>query len=66
MAIKYQAIGPHGWSVSVIIGNGKAIDMMTCGEGLDAKMYVYEERALTAPELRLVELSLKTTDLNRG
>ena len=56
MTIKYKAVGPHGWSLTVIIENGKAMDVMECGEGLDSKMHSFELRDLTAPELRLVEI----------
>ena len=62
MAIKYEATGPHDWSVLVIIENGKAYETVSVGSGSDAVTYFHEPRALIASELRLVSLAGETTD----
>ena len=56
MTIKYEAVGPHGWSVSVFIDNDQAHDVVTVGTGNDAVLYHYEARKLTGPELRLLAM----------
>ena len=56
MTIKYEAVGPRGWSVSVFINNDQAHDVVTVGSGNDAVSYYYESRKLTGPELRLLAM----------
>ena len=57
MAIKYEATGPHGWSLEVFIENGQAYDVVTVGVGKGAISYSYEARRLIGPELRLLALA---------
>ena len=64
MAIKYQTTGPHGWSVTVVIEDGQALEFATTMEGRQpGKVYLYEARALTAPELLLVRLHQQATEV---
>ena len=56
MAIKYEATGPHGWSLKVFIENDRAYDVVTVGVGQGAISYAYEARRLIGPELRLLAL----------
>ena len=57
MAIKYEATGPHGWSLEVFIENGQAYDVVKVGMGKGAISYAYEARRLIGPELRLLAMA---------
>ena len=64
MAIKYKATGPHGWSTTVVIEKGRAWEFAETNEGQHpGKIYLYESRELTAPELLLVRLHEQATEV---
>ena len=60
-ALKYEATGPHGWTMTTVIDGEQAHDVVTVGTGTDAVMYSYGLRHVTGPEMRLLTMAREAT-----